>query len=36
MDLALNAGDAVDLETADGPGADVLLDTLAGVLAPPR
>lgn len=36
MDLALGSGDAVELRTADTPGADELLDTLAAVLAPPR
>ncbi|MFS0854507.1 HPr family phosphocarrier protein [Microbacterium sp. 179-I 3D4 NHS] len=36
MDLALGAGDAVDLETADAPGADRLLDTLVRVLSPGR
>ncbi|MFJ4255133.1 HPr family phosphocarrier protein [Microbacterium sp. NPDC090003] len=34
MDLALGAGDAVELRTAAGPGADELLETLAAVLAP--
>lgn len=34
MDLALATGDAVELETAAGPGSDELLDELATVLAP--
>lgn len=34
MDLALSAGDAVVLETADAAGAEAVLDTLAEVLAP--
>ncbi len=34
MDLALGTGDAVELHTVAGPGADELLDELAAVLAP--
>ncbi|KNY06374.1 HPr family phosphocarrier protein [Microbacterium sp. GCS4] len=34
MDLALAEGDAVVLETPESPGADAVLDTLAGVLDP--
>lgn len=34
MDLALAPGDAVVIETAESPGADAVLDTLAAVLDP--
>ncbi|WP_312169890.1 HPr family phosphocarrier protein [Microbacterium sp.] len=36
MDLGLTPGDVVVLETADSVGAERVLDTLAGVLDPPR
>lgn len=36
MDLALTAGEAVQLETTASPGAETLLDELAGVLDPRR
>ncbi|MBO9626760.1 MAG: HPr family phosphocarrier protein [Microbacterium sp.] len=36
MDLALAEGDVVELETADGPSSDALLDSLVDVLDPRR
>lgn len=36
MDLGLAAGDAVVLETPESAEAEAVLDTLAGVLDPPR